>query len=289
MTDIVVITGLSGAGRSQVADDMEDLGWFVVDNLPTSLIEKVTELAAQPGSSIQHLALVVGRVTGQQSEMVQVVQRLRASGDRVRIVFLEASDAELVKRYGATKRKHPLATADGSVLDAVQQDRAVFEPLRAAADLVIDTTGKTIYQLKAQVTELFSDEIDNVGMQTSVVSFGFKHGVPVDVDMLFDVRFLPNPFWVDTLRDQSGLDPDVREYVLGNELSEKFLTHLDGLFELLLPAYVEEGKSYLTIAIGCTGGRHRSVALSEELGRRLRLHGTHVRVQHRDIGRHAAV
>ena len=289
MTDIVVITGLSGAGRSQVADDMEDLGWFVVDNLPTSLIEKVTELAAQPGSSIQHLALVVGRVTGQQSEMVQVVQRLRASGDRVRIVFLEASDAELVKRYGATKRKHPLATADGSVLDAVQQDRAVFEPLRAAADLVIDTTGKTIYQLKAQVTELFSDEIDNVGMQTSVVSFGFKHGVPVDVDMLFDVRFLPNPFWVDTLRDQSGLDPAVREYVLGNELSEEFLNHLDGLFELLLPAFVEEGKSYLTIAIGCTGGRHRSVALSEELGRRLRAHGTQVRVQHRDVGRHGAV
>ncbi len=289
MTDIVVITGLSGAGRSQVADDMEDLGWFVVDNLPTSLIEKVTELAAQPGSSIQHLALVVGRVTGQQSEMVEVVQRLRASGDRVRIVFLEASDAELVKRYGATKRKHPLATADGSVLDAVQQDRALFEPLRAAADRVIDTTGKTIYQLKAQVTELFSDEIDNVGMQTSVVSFGFKHGVPVDVDLLFDVRFLPNPFWVDTLRDQSGLDPDVRDYVLGNELSEKFLTHLDGLFELLLPAYVEEGKSYLTIAIGCTGGRHRSVALSEELGRRLRAHGTHVRVQHRDIGRHGTV
>ncbi len=289
MTDIVVITGLSGAGRSQVADDMEDLGWFVVDNLPTSLIEKVTELAAQPGSSIQHLALVVGRVTGQQSEMVEVVQRLRASGDRVRIVFLEASDAELVKRYGATKRKHPLATADGSVLDAVQQDRALFEPLRAAADRVIDTTGKTIYQLKAQVTELFSDEIDNVGMQTSVVSFGFKHGVPVDVDLLFDVRFLPNPFWVDSLRDQSGLDPDVRDYVLGNELSEKFLTHLDGLFELLLPAYVEEGKSYLTIAIGCTGGRHRSVALSEELGRRLRAHGTHVRVQHRDIGRHGTV
>ncbi len=289
MTDIVVITGLSGAGRSQVADDMEDLGWFVVDNLPTSLIEKVTELAAQPGSSIHHLALVVGRVTGQQSEMVQVVQRLRASGDRVRIVFLEASDAELVKRYGATKRKHPLASADGSVLDAVQQDRAVFEPLRAAADLVIDTTGKTIYQLKAQVTELFSDEIDNVGMQTSVVSFGFKHGVPVDVDLLFDVRFLPNPFWVDSLRDQSGLDLDVRDYVLGNELSEKFLAHLDGLFELLLPAYVEEGKSYLTIAIGCTGGRHRSVALSEELGRRLRAHGTQVRVQHRDITRHGAV
>jgi RNase adapter protein RapZ len=289
MTDIVVITGLSGAGRSQVADDMEDLGWFVVDNLPTSLIEKVTELAAQPGSSIQHLALVVGRVTGQQSEMVEVVQRLRASGDRVRIVFLEASDAELVKRYGATKRKHPLATAEGSVLEAVQHDRSLFEPLRAAADLVIDTTGKTIYQLKAQVTELFASEIESVGMQTSVVSFGFKHGTPVDVDLLFDVRFLPNPFWVDELRDQSGLDPDVRDYVLGNELSEKFLAHLDGLFEMLLPAYVAEGKSYLTIAIGCTGGRHRSVALSEELGRRLTAHGTQVRVQHRDIARHAAV
>lgn len=289
MTDIVVITGLSGAGRSQVADDMEDLGWFVVDNLPTSLIEKVTELAAQPGSSIQHLALVVGRVAGQQNEVVDIVERLRASGDRVRIVFLEASDAELVKRYGATKRKHPLATVDANVLEAVQRDRAMFEPLRAAADLVIDTTGRTIYQLKAQVNSLFGDEVDRVGMQTSVVSFGFKHGVPVDVDLVFDVRFLPNPFWVDTLRDQSGLDPDVRTYVLGNALSEEFLQHLDGLFKLLLPAYVEEGKSYLTIAIGCTGGRHRSVALSEELGRRLELHGASVRVQHRDINRHAVV
>lgn len=286
MTDIVVITGLSGAGRSQVADDMEDLGWFVVDNLPTSLIEKVTDLAAQPGSSIQHLALVVGRAAGHQAEMVQMIERLRESGDRVRIVFLEASDAELVKRYGATKRKHPLAGSDGSVLDAVQKDRALFEPLRTAADLIIDTTGKTIYQLKAQVTELFGSEIDRVGMQTSVMSFGFKHGLPVDVDIVFDVRFLPNPYWIDSLREQSGLDVDVKDFVLGNELAVKFLAQLDSMFELLLPAYIEEGKSYLTIAIGCTGGRHRSVALSEEFGRRLSSRGSQVRVQHRDVERH---
>lgn len=287
MTDVVVITGLSGAGRSQVADVLEDLGWFVVDNLPTSLIEKVTELASQPGSTIEHLALVVGRAGTHQSEIIEVSRRLRAAGDRVRIVFMEASDAELVKRYGATKRKHPLSTAEGSLLSAVQRDRSLFEPLRAEADLVIDTTGRTIYQLKAIVTELFSDDVERVGMQTTVVSFGFKHGLPLDVDVVFDVRFLPNPFWVDTLRAQSGLDPDVKEYVLGNELASKFLDQIEALFTLLLPAYVVEGKSYLTIAIGCTGGRHRSVALSEELGMRLAGHGPQVRVQHRDINRHS--
>jgi RNase adapter protein RapZ len=286
MTDILVITGLSGAGRSQVADVLEDLGWFVVDNLPISLIEKVTELASLPGSTLEHLALVVGRAGANHNEMLDVVKRLRDDGDQVRIVYLEASDAELVKRYGATKRKHPLVAADGSVLTAVQKDRALFEPLRAAADLVIDTTGRTIYQLKAIVTDLFSDEVDRVGMQTTVVSFGFKHGLPLDVDVVFDVRFLPNPFWVEHLRPDSGLDQPVREYVLDNELAAQFLTKVDDLFGLLLPAYVAEGKSYLTIAIGCTGGRHRSVALSEELGRRLAAHGAQVRVQHRDINRH---
>jgi RNase adapter protein RapZ len=286
MTDILVITGLSGAGRSQVADVLEDLGWFVVDNLPISLIEKVTELASLPGSTLKNLALVVGRAGANHGEMLEVVKRLRDAGDRVRIVYLEASDAELVKRYGATKRKHPLVTADGSVLTAVQKDRALFEPLRAAADLVIDTTGRTIYQLKATVTELFSDEVDQVGMRTTVVSFGFKHGLPVDVDVVFDVRFLPNPFWVEDLRPHSGLDQPVRDYVLDNELAGQFLAKVDDLFGLLLPAYVAEGKSYLTIAIGCTGGRHRSVALSEELGRRLTVHGAQVRVQHRDIDRH---
>jgi RNase adapter protein RapZ len=288
MTDVVVITGLSGAGRSQVADVLEDLGWFVVDNLPTSLIEKVTELASQPGSTIEHLALVVGRAGTHQSEIIEVVRRLRAAGDRVRIVFLEASDAELVKRYGATKRKHPLATADGSVLSAIELDRSLFEPLRAEADLVIDTTGRTIYQLKAIVTELFSDAVDRVGMQTAIVSFGYKHGLPLDVDLVFDVRFLPNPFWVDELRDQSGLDQAVRDYVLGNELARKFLDQIESLFELLIPAYVAEGKSYLSIAIGCTGGRHRSVALSEDLGKRMAKRGVQVRVQHRDIDRHAS-
>lgn len=284
MTDIVVITGLSGAGRSQAADNLEDLGWFVVDNLPSSLIDKVAELARQPGSTIQKLALVVGSGS-HQADIVDVVRQLRSAGDRVRILFLDASDSELVKRYGSTRRRHPLVEGDRGVLDAIGMERSLFEPLKAEADLVIDTSGLNVHQLKAMLHERFADESTESTLRIVVESFGFKHGLPVDVDLVFDVRFVPNPFWVDALREQSGLDADVRAFVLGNDIARVFIDKVDDLLALLVPAYAAEGKSYLTVAVGCTGGRHRSVAMSEELARRLRARGLAPGVRHRDLDR----
>jgi RNase adapter protein RapZ len=285
MSEILVITGRSGAGRSQAADDLEDLGWFVVDNLPSALIEKIAELGRQPGSMIQKLALVVG--SGEhQSDIVDVVKQLRGSGDHVRILFLDASDSELVKRYGATRRRHPLGDIAGGVLEAVQLEQSRLEALKAEADFVIDTSNLNVHQLKAAINERFSNTGgDESAMRIAVVSFGFKHGLPVDVDLVFDVRFLPNPFWLEELRPHSGLNPDVRAYVLGQDLAEPFLGRLEDLLVLLLPAYAAEGKSYLTVAIGCTGGRHRSVAISEELGQRLVAAGYAPVVQHRDMNR----
>jgi UPF0042 nucleotide-binding protein len=286
MTDILVIAGLSGAGRSQAADSLEDLGWFVIDNLPSSLIEKVAELGSVPGSSIEHLALVVGS-GAHQADIIDVVSALRRGGHRVRILFLDCSDAELVRRYGSTRRKHPLGEGGATVLAAIQEERALLEAVKGEADIVIDTTDSNIHQLKARIVDLFGVEASVPGMQTTITSFGYKHGLPLDVDLVLDCRFLPNPYWVERLRNLTGLDPAVKEYVLSQEATGAFLTKLDDLFDLLLPAYAAEGKSYLTVGIGCTGGRHRSVVLAEELGRHLRRKGYEPRVQHRDIDRKA--
>jgi len=284
VTDILVITGLSGAGRSQAADDLEDLGWFVVDNLPTSLIEKVSELGGGRGSSTDHLALVVGS-GGHQADITEVVPRLRAEGHRVRIMFLEASTPEIVRRYGSTRRKHPLSDGSQSVMDLIEYERDLLEPVRAIADLVIDTSDLNVHQLKARLTDVFGEEVPEAGMQVAVTSFGFKHGLPLDVDLVLDCRFLPNPYWVEGLRHHSGLEPEVEQYVLDNDLTQEFLGRLDDLLELLLPAYEAEGKSYLTVAFGCTGGRHRSVAIAEEVAKRLRKQGREPRVHHRDLPR----
>lgn len=284
MTDILLIAGLSGAGRSQAADDLEDLGWFVVDNMPVALIDKVVELAGSNAAIQSQLALVVGTATNQ-SNAVAVVHRLREAGNRVRILFLDASTPELVKRYGATRRKHPLAHQHASIAEAIDQERVLLEPVKGAADLIIDTSDLNVHQLKSQIIELFSSGEDNTGMQVSVTSFGFKHGIPLDVDMVLDVRFLPNPHWDEQLRPQSGLDDAVRRHVLDRPLTQGFLERIYGLLDLLIPAYETEGKSYLTIAIGCTGGRHRSVAIAAELGEWLTEHGQHPRVTHRDIVR----
>jgi len=284
MTDILVITGLSGAGRSQAADDLEDRGWFVVDNLPTSLIEKVAELGGSRGSSIEHLALVVGSGS-HQADIAEVVDRLRDDGHRVRILFLEASTPEIVRRYGSTRRKHPLSSGAQSVLDLIEQERALLEPVRAMADVVIDTSEMNVHQLKTRLQSVFGEEVPENGMQTAVTSFGFKHGLPLDVDLVLDCRFLPNPYWVEALRHHTGLEPEVEQYVLGQEVTQDFLQRLDALLDLLLPAYEAEGKSYLTLAFGCTGGRHRSVAIAEEVARRLRQRGLSPRVQHRDLTR----
>lgn len=290
VTDVLVITGLSGAGRSQAADDLEDLGWFVVDNLPTALIEQVVEMASQPADPHQQLCLVVGNAA-HQADMVGVLRSLRASGNRVRVLFLDASTTSLVKRYGATRRRHPLdlergqTTSESGIAAVIQRERELLQPVKAEADLVIDTSDLTVHQLKATLIELFGPSSPSDRLQIGIVSFGFKHGLPLDVDLVFDVRFLPNPYWDEDLRPLSGLDDSVRAYVLDNPLAGRFLVHLEGMLDTLLPAYVAEGKSYLSIAIGCTGGQHRSVAIAERLGSWFVARDVRPRVTHRDLVR----
>ncbi|TSA51409.1 MAG: RNase adapter RapZ [Actinobacteria bacterium] len=282
MADILLIAGLSGAGRSQAADDLEDIGWFVVDNMPIALIDKVVELAATGEQS--QLALVVGTAT-HQTDAVLIVHKLRDAGHRVRILFLDASTPELVRRYGASRRKHPLANQFASVEDAIHAERVLLETVKGAADLVIDTSSLNIHQLKSQIVELFAPTDDRDVMQLSVVSFGFKHGIPTDVDLVLDVRFLPNPHWDEDLRPQSGLDEAVKNYVVDQPLAQEFLQKIYDLLQFLVPAYQAEGKSYLTVAIGCTGGRHRSVAVTEAIGAWMTAQGQRPRLTHRDIFR----
>jgi RNase adapter protein RapZ len=282
VADIVLITGLSGAGRSGAAAVLEDLGWYVIDNLPTSLLDTIVDLASKPGSDIERLALVAGR---QHVELMPRVAQLRADGHRVRVVYLDCVTSELVKRYDLSRRKHPLdAEADG-LTEAIELERELLEPVKAAADLVIDTTDLNVHQLKAKLVDAFDADHGTTQMNLMVESFGFKHGLPMDADIVMDVRFLPNPHWEDRLRPLTGHDPAVRDYVLERADAADFLDRLDALLVATLPAYQAEGKSYLTVAVGCTGGRHRSVAVAEELARRLRETGRPVRVGHRDVSR----
>ncbi len=282
MADFLVVTGLSGAGRSSAAASLEDLGWFVVDNLPSSLIEKIAELAGAPGSTIDRIALVI---RGHQADLLGALGSLRASGHSVRILFLEASTAELVRRYGGTRRRHPLADGDLGVADAIEHERALLEALRAEADVVIDTTTLNIHELKQRLIERFVGDPARAGMQVAVLSFGYKHGLPMDVDYVFDCRFLPNPYWVESLRPLSGQDEAVRDHVFASPLAAGFVAHVEDLLALVLPAFAAEGKSYVAVAFGCTGGRHRSVAIAEEIARRLRRVGLDPRVHHRDLRR----
>jgi len=284
VTDILVITGLSGAGRSNAADDLEDIGWFVVDNLPVTLIDKIVELGSVSGSvdpSFQRLALVVGP-TADQSAVITEIRRLRATTNRVRVLFLDANTSELVKRYGSTRRKHPLDDGAGMSM-AIERERNLLEPVKAEADLVIDTTSLTVHQLKSRIADAFAGEAHETTMQTAVTSFGYKQGIPLDVDLVMDVRFLPNPHWIESLRPLTGLDEPVRRYVMDQPATGEFLKRFEDLLGLLVPAYASEGKSYLSIAIGCTGGQHRSVVITEELAAWLRRDGHHPRVTHRDL------
>ncbi len=280
MTDVLVITGLSGAGRSQAADFLEDLDWFVVDNLPVELLDKIVELGSWPGS-FSKLGLVIGP-TAHPESVLEVVCRLKVR-HRVRVMFLDAATPVLVKRYGSSRRKHPLDDGTAGMVETIERERALLEPVKAEADLVVDTSDLNVHQLKALVSHTFGAESGIVALQVAVTSFGFKHGLPLDVDLVMDVRFLPNPHWVEELRPLTGLDPPVRDYVLGQSITAEFLLRFENLLELLLPAYEAEGKSYLSLAIGCTGGQHRSVALAEEIATWLRDQGRQPRVTHRDL------
>ncbi len=284
VSEFIVIAGLSGAGRSQAADHLEDLGWFVIDNLPPQLIPKVAELAMAPGSSYSQVVLVVGTGPGF-DDVLPALRQVRAGDTPVRILFLEANTDVLVRRYEGSRRRHPLGD-DLGLTEAIDRERTLLDPVKAEADVVVDTTDLNVHQLRDRMVQLFAADTGPAElMRTAVMSFGYKNGLPLDVDIVIDCRFLPNPHWVDDLRPLSGLDEPVRDYVMGQPETEEFIARLDELFALVLPAFVREGKSYLTVAFGCTGGRHRSVAIAEAVAQRLAAHGHEPTVAHRDIDR----
>lgn len=283
MSEYLVVTGMSGAGRSTAGATLEDLGWFVIDNMPSALIAKVSELVDGTGSEMERVAFVVGRGGGDLDDVLPAVDALVAGRNRVRILFLDAADDVLIRRFEGTRRRHPQAPR--GVVDSIADERQLLGGIRDRADLVIDTGELNVNQLRIRLIEVFGGEKSGTAMGTSIVSFGFKHGVPLDVDLLFDCRFLPNPYWDETLRQHSGLEPEVRAFVLERPETAQFLAKLDDLLTMLIPAYVKEGKSYLTVAMGCTGGRHRSVVLAEELSRLLAAHGLATTVFHRDVER----
>ena len=283
MSEYLVVTGMSGAGRSTAGATLEDLGWFVIDNMPSTLISKVSELVDGSGSELERVALVVGRGGGDFDDLLPAIDALRAGRNRVRILFLDAADDVLVRRFEGTRRRHPQAAR--GVEESITDERRILQDIRDRADLVVDTGELNVNQLRTRLMEVFGSEEPGETMHTSILSFGFKHGVPLDVDLVFDCRFLPNPYWDEELRSHSGLEAPVREFVLGRPESAAFLEKLDDLLTMLIPAYVREGKSYLTVAMGCTGGRHRSVALAEDLARRLGEHGMATTVFHRDVDR----
>jgi RNase adapter protein RapZ len=281
MSEFLIVTGMSGAGRSTAARAMEDLGWFRVDNMPPAMFAEVAQRVAAPGSAVDRVAFVAG--TGAfADELLPGLVRLREEGHRVRILFLDASDEVLVRRFEGTRHRHPLAGA--LIAGNIQRERELLEHIRAEADIVLDTTDLNENELRGRMGELFSSGEPHT-MQTSLLSFGYKHGLPLDADLVLDCRFLPNPHWVPELKPLTGLDDAVRDYVLSQPEAAEFVDRVDELLRFLMPAFLREGKSYLAIAVGCTGGRHRSVAVVEELAHRLREEGYALSVHHRDVGK----
>jgi UPF0042 nucleotide-binding protein len=281
----VVITGLSGAGKSYAIKCFEDMGFFCVDNLPTTLIPTFADLIMRSEQPIQRVALGVDvREGAYLSRLLDTIRELRARGHAVEVLFLEASEEALVRRYHETRRRHPLA-GDGNALDGIRAERRALSDLREIADRILDTSALTVHQLKDRLVELYVAPKARPGLATSLVSFGFKHGVPFDADLVFDVRFLPNPHFVESLRPLDGRQEVVRAFVLDHPESKEMLRRLEDFLKFVLPCYEREGKAYLTVAIGCTGGRHRSVTLAEELGRFLTGLGYAPTVVHRDLER----
>jgi UPF0042 nucleotide-binding protein len=283
--DVTVISGLSGAGRSEAAKVLEDLGWFVIDNLPPALIEKMLSLALAPGNRIDRMALVIDARGGTFfEEAAHELGKLRRDVCNFRLVFLEASDDALVRRFEANRRRHPLAV-DDRVAVGIQRERELMRPFREGADLILDTTELSVRDLRTRIGAYFEGGGLTDGLKTTVISFGYKYGLPLDSDIVLDVRFLPNPFWVDRLKDLTGIEDEVRDYVLEQRGTPEFLARAQDLLTLLLPGYEEEGRHYLTVAIGCTGGRHRSVVLAEAMGEMIRAKGYGAKVVHRDLPR----
>jgi UPF0042 nucleotide-binding protein len=285
--DLVIITGLSGAGRSTAAKALEDVGYFVVDSLPTEMATTLVELAGRSQGAVTRMALGMDvRSYAFSADLLATIRALRSRGYRPRVIYLEATEEELVARYEAQRRKHPLSdhTPGSTLLDCIRAEREMLAEVRGEADLVVDTSRINVNQLRAQVESQFTSHAANT-MVVTVLSFGYKYGLPVDADIVFDMRFLPNPHWVPELRAFPGTDPEVSKYVLSSDGAGEFLDAAVALLRIAVPGLEREGKKYLTVAIGCTGGKHRSVATSEELARRLAADGIAIRVVHRDLGR----
>jgi len=282
---VAIVSGLSGAGRSTAAKCLEDMGWFVVDNLPPELITTMVDLGSRTSGDVTRIAIVLDvRSRAFTEDLAEVIKDLDLRGYRPRVLFLEASDAALIRRYEANRRSHPLQ-GGGRLADGVAAERAVLEPLRLEADVVVDTSELSVHQLRAEVERAFAHSAPERRASLTVVSFGFKYGLPLDADLVIDMRFLPNPHWIPELRDHTGRDQDVSDYVLSQEGATEFLDRYVELIDLISGGYQREGKRYLTLAVGCTGGKHRSVAVAEELRRRLEGDALAVQVVHRDLGR----
>ena len=283
LPDLAIITGMSGAGRSTTANVLEDLGWFVVDNLPPALLPTLAELGGRSRGDVARMAAVVDvRSRAFFADLTAALAQLAADGSDPRIIFLEASDDSLVRRHEAVRRPHPLQ-GDGRLVDGIAREREMLRDLRAEADIVLDTTDLNVHELGAKVLAAFDQ--DEPGLHATVMSFGFKYGLPVDADLVVDCRFLPNPHWVPELRPLNGTDEPVRAYVMAQQGADEFLDTYERLLTIIGDGYQREGKRYATIAVGCTGGKHRSVAMTEELARRLAGHGVEASVVHRDLGR----
>ena len=280
---VVLVTGMSGAGRSTAAHALEDLGWFVIDNLPPALLDQTIAMARASGDIAKVAVVVDVRGGSMFSQLRQAIDRLPRDVLDVRVLYLEASDESLVRRYESSRRPHPLQ-GDQRIVDGLHAEREVLGDLRANADVVIDTTTLNVHDLRRKIENAFGGD-NPLTLHATVLSFGFKYGIPVDADLVADARFLPNPFWDETLRPLSGLDDAVAKAVLTQDAASAFLDLYTDLIALVSAGYVQEGKRYVTIAIGCTGGKHRSVAMAEALGARLRAAGTQTLVVHRDLGR----
>ncbi|GAA2100338.1 RNase adapter RapZ [Kitasatospora saccharophila] len=282
--ELVIISGMSGAGRSTAAKCLEDLGWFVVDNLPPALIPTMVDLGARSQGAVPRIGVVVD-VRGRTffDDLLTSLEELEKRGVRLRVLFLDSSDDALVRRFESVRRPHPLQ-ADGRIVDGIARERELLRELRGEADLVVDTSNLNVHQLRAKMDAQFAGQ-DEPELRATVMSFGFKYGLPVDADLVVDCRFLPNPHWVPELRARTGTDPDVAEYVFQQPGAQQFLDGYTDLLRIITEGYRREGKRYMTLAVGCTGGKHRSVAMSEQLTKRLIADGVETVLVHRDMGR----